>query len=87
MPLVSDVPSIVQTSWTPRAQDFIDSQATSDIVPIFAARAKVNHAAIVFGRHQPNRRQSSDDTVLGAAQTFQVDAMVRGDLPRFGLVY
>jgi hypothetical protein len=69
------------------AEHLIDREAARDIVPIFGAGAAMDDAAVVFCGEEADGGQCTNDAVLGAAESFQVDAGIRGDFAGLGLCY
>ena len=47
----------------------------------------MNHAAVVLRSHQTDSGQRTDYAVFRAAEAFEMNAVLRGDLSRVGLLH
>ena len=80
MPLVSRLAGIDHADFVDAAGENVATvEAAGDIVPVFAAGAEMDDAAVVLGGHQADRGQGADDAVFGAAEAFEMDAVFGGE--------
>ena len=66
-------------------QDVVDCMNPGHVIPIRFDRSKVDNPAVILSGDETDGRQCPNDTILGAAQPFEIDIVLRSELPSFAL--